>query len=104
MSFLASSSLSSTSIIVGILGVTGETRQIDRRHEQRVERDAVALLQHDGGALHDLPGVVVDHDLHGPGVADPIPATWWSDTVAEWPQLVKRRYYCASVAQTGDLE
>ncbi len=35
---------------------------------------------------------------------DPVPAAWWSDTTQEWPTLVKRRYYCAGIAQTGELE
>ena len=35
---------------------------------------------------------------------DPVPASWWAATVAEWPGLVKRRYYCAGIAQSGQLE
>ena len=38
------------------------------------------------------------------GAADPVPGEWWSETRAQWPGLRKHRYYCAGIAQSGDLE
>ena len=42
--------------------------------------------------------------LSGQAGVDPVPALWWEQALAEWPTLVKRRYYCAGVAQSQYLE